>query len=125
MIHEAAESGAVRRRPQRTQRTIRSQPPPRRLTIVSAHFALLALLAHILIVAHTVSHDPPDAALQHCSICTIGDGSTGIPTAVLASCERTAVWLDEPADRPTAPQPEVEETTLARGPPFAALAAIG
>lgn len=120
VIHEAMKSSPARQE--------RSTTASGRLSVLAVQLAAAALLAHLLIAAHSVSHlsqGPVSAASQHCAICATGSHSAAIPTAVLAGCQFTATWVLRGATRPVAPLPEVDEASLARAPPFSALAAIG
>jgi len=123
-VTNAATESTTNRRGTRGRRTARP-----RLTIASSHVAaLLALIAHVAVGAHAVSHSSqalPNAISQHCAVCAIGGHAAGIPAAVIAGCQYAAVWVEEPAGRTIAPLPEVVNTTPARGPPLSASAAIG
>ena len=122
VVHEAMTSGPIERRPRR------SSAARWRLTAFSTCLVAVALLAHLLIAIHTVSHlsqESPDVASQHCVICAIGKHSAGIAAGVIPGCQYIAAWVVDCADPPVAPPSEVADATLARGPPFSALAALG
>jgi len=109
-------------RPRRS-RSARSGIP-----VISARIAALALLAHLLVVAHTVSHlapPAPDSASQKCVVCTLGEHSAGISTAAVASSPHMPAWVLELASPPVAPALRAAGAILARGPPFQALFPIG
>lgn len=88
----------------------------------------LAVLAHLLIAAHTAAHLSQrlsDVATQHCATCVVGKHSPGVPTLVATATTVTATWMLECLAPPLAPLPEVAAGTLARGPPLPALALFG
>lgn len=98
------------------------------MRFIAAVLAAVALCAHLLVAAHSVSHlDQPLAgtASQHCALCAVGKQLVGARTAVVAVWQDVATWAAELSRLPAAALPGVEGATLARGPPFSAFAPIG